>query len=101
MIVTVLVGVFTFDTVLSLFSVFASATYTISVLQRNIKVYKLLGILSSAFGVVYFVFIKSLFGIILESCMLVIAAVGAVSYIIKNKNTEPSDEIEVEENGIG
>ena len=101
MIVTALVGVFTFDTVLSLFSVFASATYTISVWQRNIKVYKLLGILSSAFGVVYFVFIKSLFGIILESCMLVIAAVGAVSYIIKNKNTEPSDEIEVEENGIG
>lgn len=101
MIVTALVGVFTFDTVLSLFSVFASATYTISVWQRNIKVYKLLGILSSAFGVVYFVFIKSLFGIILESCMLVIAAVGTVSYIIKNKNTEPSDEIEVEENGIG
>lgn len=101
MIVTALVGVFTFDTVLSLFSIFASATYTISVWQRNIKVYKLLGILSSAFGVVYFVFIHSLFGIILESCMLVISAVGAIIYILKNKDSSKALKTEEIENGIG
>lgn len=105
MVITVLVGVFTYDTIWSLFSVFASATYTISVWQRNIKVYKILGVLASAFGIVYFVFIHSIFGIILESCMFVTAAVGAIIYMLKHKKEDESivaelKETEVEENGI-
>lgn len=105
MIVSVVVGVLTFDTIWSLFSIFASVTYTISVWQRNIKIYKILGVITSVFGVVYFVFIHSLFGIILESCMCVTAAVGAIIYIRKNKKEHVSADAEVQEevkeNGIG
>ncbi len=97
LIVSAVVGVITYDTVWSLFSIFASVTYTISVWQHNVKVYKLLGVLTSAFGIVYFVFIGSIFGCILESCLLVTAGVGAIMYIRKHKNDKISEIKEVED----
>ena len=101
MIISIVVGIITFDTVWSLFSIFASVTYTVSVWQRNIKVYKILGVLASVFGVVYFIFIGSLFGVILESCMLVISAVGAITYIIKDRKNMIVNKEEAKENEVG
>lgn len=99
MAISIIVGIVTFDSVWSLFSIFASITYTISVWQRNVKVYKILGVLASVFGVVYFVFIHSWFGVILESCILIISAVGVITYIIKDRKNNKEDS-EVKENGI-
>lgn len=70
-----------YDGLLSLFSVFSSLTYTISVWQRNEKAYKILGIVSSVCSLVYFAFIKSIFGFALEFVMLLTIIVGFIKYL--------------------
>ena len=56
MIISITTAFWTYDSVLSLFSIVASMVYTISVWQKNIKVYKILGILSGLLNIVYFIF---------------------------------------------
>ncbi|MBQ7918005.1 MAG: YgjV family protein [Clostridia bacterium] len=79
------ISITTFEGFLSLFSVFGSLTYTIAVWQRNEKVYKLLGIASSICTVIYYAFIGSLFGFLLESAMLVTIVVGTILFFRKEK----------------
>lgn len=81
------VAAFTYDGFLSLFSMFASMVYTISVWQRNRRTYRLLGIFSTALWVVYNVHVYSIFGIILEVTM----SITALIFFIKDiKNTKTS-----------
>ena len=82
MLLIAICAVFTFDGVLSLAAVLASAIYTFAVWNEKSKYYKIYAIASSLAWVVYDVFIKSLFGVILESVMVICAIVG----LIKNKN---------------
>ena len=63
MIISIITGVWTYNSIFSLFSIVASMIYTVSVWQKNIKVYKILGIISGLINIVYFIFIKSIFGI--------------------------------------
>ena len=81
----IVISVVTYDGVLSLFSVFSSLTYTGAVWQRNEKVYKILGIISSVCTIVYYVFIRSLFGFLLEGAMLITIIVGTIIYFKKEK----------------
>lgn len=76
---------YTFDGWLSLFSVFSSVLYTISVWQHNISIYKILGLISSICSIVYFVFIWSLFGFILETAMFVFMVIATIIYFVKLK----------------
>ncbi len=85
LIISAITAVWTYDSVLSLFSIFASVIYTISVWQKNIKVYKILGIISGALNIVYFVFIGSLLGIILETVVCLVTVVFTVLYMINEK----------------
>ena len=59
MIISVLTAMWTYVSVFDLFAISASMTYTISVWQKNIKVYKILGIVSGLLNIVYFIFIFS------------------------------------------
>lgn len=96
MIVSVITAVFTYDTVFSLFSIAGSIIYTISVWQKNIKAYRILGLVSSALTLVYFVFIGSIFAIILESIMFIFMLVATIMFFKKerNKNLKTEEVIE-------
>lgn len=95
MIISIITAFWTYDSVLSLFSIVASMVYTISVWQKNIKVYKVLGILSGLLNIVYFIFIKSKLGIVLESIVCVITIVFTIIYMVnENKKKRLSKELE-------
>ena len=75
--------------------IFASIIYTFSVWQKNVKVYKILGIISGLVNIVYFSFIGSIFGIILETIVCLITIVFTVLYIV-NERKEKLSQIENE-----
>lgn len=85
LIISAVTAVWTYDGLLSLFSIFASVIYTVSVWQKNIKVYKVLGIISGAINIVYFAFIGSIFGIILETIVCLITIVFTIIYILNER----------------
>ena len=75
---TIVLAYFTYDSFLSLMSVFATSLYTYSVWQKNTKVYKWLGIPISVIWIIYNLYIKSLFGIILEIVLMSSALIGII-----------------------
>ena len=82
-VISIISAIFTFDGILSLLSVAATMLYTYSVWQKNTKLYKFLGIPIGILWIAYNLYVKSLFGIILESTLLICSIVG---YILeKNK----------------
>lgn len=80
-------AVFTYEGVLSLLSVFATMVYTYSVCQKDTKMYKMLGIPVGVLWVGYNIFVKSIFGVILEAILLICSITGYVLEI-KGKNSE-------------
>ena len=84
-IISVISAVFTYEGFLSLFSVFATMLYTVSVWQKNIKAYNIMGIFVSVLWIIYYAFIFSIFGIILESVLLISEIVGTIKYIKDEK----------------
>lgn len=86
MIISLITAIYTYDTFFSLFSIAGSIIYTISVWQKNVRVYRILGLVSSALSLVYFVYIDSLFAIILESIMFVFMLVATIIFFVKEKN---------------
>ncbi len=75
----------TYEGFFSLFSVFASATYTFSIWQKNTRVYKFCGIPVGILWITYNSFIGSFFGVVLESVLLVVSTIGFV-FDIKSDN---------------
>jgi hypothetical protein len=69
-------AIYAYNGFLSLLSVFATCTYTYSVWQKKTLIYKMLGIPTSLLWILYNIFIMSLFGIILESILLVFEITG-------------------------
>lgn len=72
----VIITIITYDGILSMMAVLATFLYTYSIWQKNTKIYKILGIPVSVMGILYNIFISSLFGVILESVVLISALVG-------------------------
>lgn len=83
--ITIISTVFTYDGFLSLLSVFATSTYTFSVWQRKTNIYKLLGIPVGILWILYNIYVKSIFGIILESILLICSTSGYILERKKNK----------------
>ncbi len=77
--------IFTYDGIWSLLSVFATAIYTYSVWQKKVIIYKFCGIPVGILWIAYNIYIMSLFGIILESILLIASTCG---YIIALKNKD-------------
>ena len=84
------IGVYTYDTIFSLFTIASSILYTVSIWQRNVTVYKVLGLISSACSLVYFAFIKSIFGLILEAVMFIVAIIAIALYVKEKKKNKAS-----------
>ena len=70
--------VFTYNGWKSLFSVIATSISTIAIWQKNTKVYKLLGIPISIGWLCYNIVVRTLFGIILESILLISIIIGCI-----------------------
>ena len=81
--ISVVSTIFTYTDFLSLLSVIATMLYTYSVWrQKKTKIYKFLGIPIGLLWVFYNIYIKSIFGIILETILLICSTTG---YLIEKK----------------
>lgn len=78
-------AIFTYNGFFSLLSVFATMLYTLSVWQKDPIIYKILGIPTSILWICYNIFIKSLFGIICESILLVFMTIGLFKFYLNKK----------------
>lgn len=74
--ISILFAILTYKGMLSMMSVAATMLYTFSVWQKNTRLYKLLGIPVETIGIIYNIYIFSVFGIILESILAISAVVG-------------------------
>ena len=84
-IITVITA-FTYDGPLSLFAFFATFTFFISIWQKNVFIYRLLGVFVGIFWIVYHVFVQSVVSLALESALLLAVIVGLGLYIYQSKN---------------
>lgn len=75
-IISIISAVFTYEGFLSLLSVFATMLYTYSVWQKKTSIYKLCGIPVGILWVAYNLYVKSVFGVILEGILLVSSSIG-------------------------
>lgn len=75
---------------MTLFAFFATATFTISIWQKNQFVYRFLGIFVGIFWIIYNVAVKSFMGLILESILLLFVIAGLITYVrqMKKKSYE-------------
>ncbi len=80
--ISLISAVFTYAGPLSLLSVAATMLNTYSVWQKDIKIYKLLGSPTSMLWILYNIYIMSVFGIILESVLLICSVTG---YILEKR----------------
>ncbi|MCI9086990.1 MAG: YgjV family protein [Clostridia bacterium] len=88
-VITILLSVFTYSGLPSLFSVLGTFLYTYSVWQKNTNTYKLLGIPTSVSWIAYNIYIKSIFGGILESIVLICSGVG---YLLTKRKANKQEE---------
>lgn len=84
-------AIFTYEGFLSLFSVFATMTYTYSVWQKKVNIYKLLGIPVGILWILYNIYIMSIFGIILESILLICSITGYILEVRKSNQNVKKD----------
>ena len=87
-IVIIALTVPTYEGFLSLLSVFATSIYTYSVWQKKTIIYKFCGIPVGILWILYNIYVQSLFGIILESILLICSATGFILEAKKKKVTE-------------
>ena len=76
--ITIISAVFTYQGLYSLLSVMATILFTYSIWQKKTKVYKLLGIPVGIMLIAYNLCVKSLFGVTLESALLIASTVGFI-----------------------
>ncbi len=81
-VIAIAFSVITYDGPLSLLSVVATMLYTYSVWQKKTGVYKMLGIPIGILWILYNLYVKSIFGIALETILLICSTTG---YIIEKK----------------
>lgn len=85
--IAIVSAVFTYEGVLSLLSVVGTMLYTYSVWQKKTIIYKFMGIPVGIAWIIYNVYIMSIFGIILESVLLISSIIG---YILELKEIKKS-----------
>lgn len=84
-VIAIAFSVITYDGPLSLLSVIATMLYTYSVWQKKTEVYKMLGIPIGILWILYNLYVKSIFGIILETILLICSTTG---YILEKKKSK-------------
>lgn len=85
-IAVILLTVFTYNGPLSLLSVIATLVTTFALWQKNVKMYKILGIVAGILWLAYNIVLMSIMGIILESALLIASTIGYIRDSKKEKN---------------
>lgn len=75
-VLTLIASIFTFNSYFCLFNILATLIYTYALWQKNTKKYKLLGIIVNGLMIVYDIYIKSIFGVILISIAFITSILG-------------------------
>lgn len=75
-IISIISAIYTYESIFSLLPVIATMIYTYAVCQKNIRIYKFLGIPIEILWTGYNLYIKSVFGILLEIIMLTSCTIG-------------------------
>lgn len=83
--ITIAFTIPTYNGFLSLLAVFATTLYTISVWQKNTKVYKILGIPITLLWIANNIYIMSVMGIVLETALFVSVVIGVILAFRKKK----------------
>ena len=83
-VISIILAIFTYNGIFSLLSVIATMVYTVSVWHKDVKVYGILGVVASALWIGYYVFINSIFAVLLESVVLVVEIISVIKNY-KNK----------------
>ncbi|MDR2902643.1 MAG: YgjV family protein [Lactobacillales bacterium] len=65
---------------MSLFAYFSTMTFTVSIWQKNPFIYRVLGVFSTVFWVIYNIAVASVMGAILETILLFFVIGGLVAY---------------------
>ena len=86
-------AVITWNGILGTFAIVAGMIYAYSIWQKNDKVYDVLGIFACVFLIIYNVFIGSLFGVIMETILMLWIILAtftnvSVSFKIKKKKKD-------------
>jgi len=89
--ITIALSIFTYSGFLSLFSVFATMLYTISVWQKKTIIYKILGIPTGICWIIYNVYIFSIIGMILESILLICAITGFLLELAQSRKENKAE----------
>ena len=83
----VVLTIFTYNGPLSLLSVVATLVTTFALWQKDVKTYKILGLIAGILWLAYNIFIISIMGIILELVLVICSTVG----YIKDRNLEAAN----------
>jgi len=81
----VIATIITWDSWYSLLSAVATMIFTYSIWQKNVKIYKVLGIPVGLLWIIYNFIYKSIFGVILETFLLIASIRGVVTMYRKMK----------------
>lgn len=81
----VILTIFTYNGPLSLLSVVATLVTTFALWQKDVKTYKILGLIAGILWLAYNIFIMSIMGIILELILVICSIVGYIKDIKKEK----------------
>ncbi len=75
--------IFTYNGPLSLLSVIATLVTTYALWQKNVKTYKILGLIAGILWLFYNIFIMSIMGIILQSILVICSTIGYIKDVKK------------------
>ncbi|MBR3887941.1 MAG: YgjV family protein [Clostridia bacterium] len=73
-------AVFTYENWWSMISIFATILYSFSVCQKNMFVYRIVGIPTSIAWIIYNAYVKSIVGVALETALLIVEIIGVVRF---------------------
>ena len=82
----IILSFITYNGIFSTLSIVATLITTFAIWQKNMKYYKLLGVISSLLWMLYNVFVFSVAGIILELIIFIFSTIGYVKEIKSIKN---------------
>ena len=81
----IVLTIFTYNGLLSLLSVVATLITTFALWQKDVKRYKILGVVAGILWLAYNIFINSIMGIILEIILVISYIIGCIKEFKKSK----------------
>lgn len=96
MVLIVMATIFTYGNMIDLLPLVAGLAYAFACWQKNIKLYRWLGILVSVIYILYDIFFNSIFGVVSELIAIICAVIGLVLGRIKKKNNDITNTVAVE-----